>query len=297
MVAYNPCKSKITRLKTVYNQHRRYFRSIGDNRCPLIIFREDLNRILTKWTINGDKIILFIDANENLARGKIYQLLKKHKMRDLVESHTGQAGPITFHSGSYQIDGCFVTQDIDCHHAEFLPLWSIMGDHRGIIIDIPEQVLYGEQKLTIARSQARRLQCNRSTVRNKYNRNLFKQLVNHKIPHKIQQLCSQYYVENPAEGNILQEQIDRIKKDSMKFAEKKCRKIGMGAVPYSPSVLIWKNRRDLWSMVIRFHRGCKINRAIIKRKAKKFDIIAPLSTTLESAMAAKQKCATECERL
>jgi len=124
-------------------------------------------------------------------------------MRDLVKSYTGQLGPATFHSGSNQIDGCFVTQDIDCHHAEFLPLWSIMGDHRGIIVDIPEQVLYGEQKLKIARQQARRLQCNRSSVRNKYNKKLTKQLVNHKIPKKIQHLCSQYYVDNPDKGTTL----------------------------------------------------------------------------------------------
>ena len=71
MVAYNPCKSKNTRLKTVYSQQRRFYRSKGDNRCPRVIFREDLDRILARWTTNGDKIILFIDANENLAKGKI----------------------------------------------------------------------------------------------------------------------------------------------------------------------------------------------------------------------------------
>ena len=53
----------------------------------------------------------------------------------------------------------------------------------------------------------------------------------------------------------------------------------------------------MWSIVIRFHQGRTINRAIIKLKAKKFDIIAPLSTTLESAMAVTQKCAAEFERL
>ena len=83
----------------------------------------------------------------------------------------------------------------------------------------------------------------------------------------------------------------------MIHSEKKCRKLGMGAVPYSPSVLIWKNRRDIWTLVIRFHKGCTINRAIIKRKAKKFGISAPLSSTLSSATAAKKKCADEFERL
>ena len=83
----------------------------------------------------------------------------------------------------------------------------------------------------------------------------------------------------------------------MIHAEKKCRKLGLGMVPYSPVVLIWKNLRDVWSLVIRFHKGYKINSAIIKRKAKKSNIISPLSSTLESATATKQKCATEFERL
>ena len=92
-------------------------------------------------------------------------------MRDLVKSYTGQLGPTSFHIGSKQIDSCFVTNNVDCYYAEFLPLWPIMGDHQGILIDVPEQVLYGEQKLKITRPQARRLQCNCSTIRNKYSKN------------------------------------------------------------------------------------------------------------------------------
>ena len=297
MVAYRPCISKHSSLHTVYAQQRRYFRRNGDNRCPVIIFREDIDKILTKWTAKGDKIILFIDANENIAKGKMRQLLKKHNMRDLVQSYTGQPGPATFHAGTNQIDGCFGTPDVDCHHAEFLPLNSIMGDHRGIIIDIPEQVLYGEQKLKIARPQGRRLQCSRSAIWNKYNNKLTQNLILYKVPQKIQQLCSRYYFTHPKEGDILQETIDRVKKESMVHAEKKCRKFGMGAVPYSPAVLIWKNRRDVWTLVIQYLKGRTINRAIINRKAKKFGIVAPLNCTLSSATTYKKKCADEFERL
>lgn len=95
-----------------------------------------------------------------------------------------------------------------------------MGDHRGIIINIPDQVLYREQKLKLSRPQARRIQRNRSTVQNKYNRKLTKQLVKHKIPQKIQQLCCQHYARHPDRGDNLQEQIDRVEKESMKHAEK-----------------------------------------------------------------------------
>ena len=113
-----------------------------------------------------------------------------------------------------------------------------MGDQRGIMIDIPEQVLYGEQKLKISRPQGRRLQCSRSVTKNKYNTKLIKKLILYKVPNKIQQLCSPYYNTHPKEGDELQEQIDRIKKEFMIHSIKKCRKLGMGAVANSPSVLI-----------------------------------------------------------
>ena len=55
---------------------------------PSIHIQEDLNNILSKWKSNRDKIILFIDANQNLARGKLENLFKKDKMRDPVKSYT-----------------------------------------------------------------------------------------------------------------------------------------------------------------------------------------------------------------
>lgn len=58
----------------------------------------------------------------------------------------------------------------------YLPLWSIM-DHRGIIVDIPDQVLYGEQLLQITHSPGRRLQCNKSAVKSKYNNKIIKDLI------------------------------------------------------------------------------------------------------------------------
>ena len=65
----------------------------------------------------------------------------------------------------------------------------------------------------------------------------------------------------------------------------------MGNVPFSPNILIWKNRRDFWSLVIRHLKGHKVNRSIIKRRAKELNIIAPLSSTLDSARKARDFCA------
>ena len=56
----------------------------GDFRCPRLIFRQHLMEQLDKWQGNGDRIILMIDANENLQHGKLQRDLMKIGIRDLV---------------------------------------------------------------------------------------------------------------------------------------------------------------------------------------------------------------------
>ena len=102
-----------------------------------------------------------------------------------------------------------------------------------------------------------------------------------------------YYCHHKLEAKSLQESIDKVKMEAMHYAESKCRKYGMGNVPFSPKVLIWKNRHDFWSLVIRFHKGHKVSRSVIKRRAKEYGIVAPLSGNLASACSARHKCAQE----
>ena len=55
VVAYLPCKSKASatankqRRETVYNQQGRYFRGIGDVRCPRVIMVDHLGQQLADW--------------------------------------------------------------------------------------------------------------------------------------------------------------------------------------------------------------------------------------------------------
>ena len=240
MVAYQAPKTPCSHIKATYNQQKRYSKSTGNFRCPKKNFRADLDKILTEWRNKGDRVILFIDANENLKRDAIKKLTKKHNMHDMVKKYSGLPGPPTFFRGSTQIDGVFATDEVSCHFATYLPFFSLIGDHRGIVIDIPEQCLYGKQSITNCHPQRRRLQCNRHNVKQKYIKTLTKHLLLHKIPQKLQKLCSPYYCQHRLEAKSLQENIDKIKKEAMIHAESKCRKYGMGNVPFSPNILIWK---------------------------------------------------------
>ena len=63
------------------------------------------------------------------------------------------------------------------------------------------------------------------------------------------------------------EKIDRIKEETMKYAEKCCRKIHMGEVIFSPTLNNLGKIWGLWGLVRNVKEGNKINKARIKRKA------------------------------
>ena len=172
--------------------------------------------------------MVFIDANENLDNGPLICQLRKFHLRYLIRESTKTKGHPTHQTGSHQIDGVYASSDIDCVGARFLPFCSGIGDHRAIVIDIPGQVLLGEQRLKIVRPVARRLKCNNSVIAAIYIKKLMTQLKLHKIPEKNQQLIDTATTSPSPAFLQLQEQIARVKTDCMVSAEKKCRKFCMG---------------------------------------------------------------------
>ena len=73
-------------MHTVYRQHANYFRKTHGNRtCPRKLFRDQHIAQLAKCKDKGDKLILFIDANDCLKAGKFFKYLRKEVgMDDLV---------------------------------------------------------------------------------------------------------------------------------------------------------------------------------------------------------------------
>ena len=99
-------------------------------------------------------------------------------------------------------------------------LHSGLGDHRAIVIDIPDRVLFDEQRLKIVHPAARKLKCNNSVIVAIYIKELMTQLKRHKIPEKMQQLIDIATTSLSEAFLQLQEQIDRVKIDCMVSVEK-----------------------------------------------------------------------------
>ena len=100
---YNPCRSPRKAKRSTYQQHRRYFTMVeSDQTCPRTRFREDFIKQLEQWREAGDRLIVCMDANENIYRKQIGKFLTNEEglaMKEVVGDFTGQKLGATFFSG------------------------------------------------------------------------------------------------------------------------------------------------------------------------------------------------------
>ena len=282
--AYQPCITRKRSMSSTIAQQRRYWLLHGLRVCPRVKFREDLFNLLKQWRENGEKLILLMDANENLLSGPIERMLRHPDldMEDVIRRRSNMDGPATFIRGQRQIDGAWATKDIEVAAAGFLPFNFGAGDHRAIYVDVPLSSIIGSELHTITRPTARRLICNQEHVYSKYCDLLENYLLQHRVQEKLDFLASKQYLPISVRTAAL-ESIDTVVGEGMRMAEKRCRKLKMGAVPYSPELAKAGILIKLWSLVIRHKEGKNINSKYIRRIAKQCDLSGVLSCTMEIA--------------
>ena len=292
IVAYEACTSRKQAHSATIAQQRRYWRIHNDNRCPRRIFREQLCQALQGWRDAGEQLVLLLDSNENMTNGALSRMLQHEnlQMEDAVKIRSGYDGPNTFIRGSRQIDGAWVTPGLDVQSACFLPFFLGIGDHRGILLDISKASLIGGTSRSIARPSTRRLRCNREGIWIRYNNRLETYCRHHRLQSKINRLAANCNRTIDGTSGGL-EAIDAALTDGMKNAEKHCRKLRVGEVPFSGVLASAGLLVSLWGLIIRHHAGHNINTRRIRRMENKCNLTQSLSTS--SATARIRKIAAE----
>jgi exonuclease III len=130
---YSPCSNKKKDSGTVYQQHRRHLiNNLNDLTCPRVRFRDDLLRHMKQWRAAGERLVLCLDANENIYRAELgQQLTDLHGlgMREVVGDFTGKRLGATFFRGSEPIDAIWATSDLEVAHACVMPVGYGVGNH------------------------------------------------------------------------------------------------------------------------------------------------------------------------
>jgi hypothetical protein len=75
---YNPCGSGKLNSGTTYQQHRRFWvTQRKDLTCPRKRFHDDLVAQLIKWREEGDRLVVCLDANEDIYKKSLGKSLTK----------------------------------------------------------------------------------------------------------------------------------------------------------------------------------------------------------------------------
>jgi hypothetical protein len=274
------------------NQQRRFFEENGMMECPRRILLDDIQSQLQAWRQAGERLVVFIDANENTTNGPFHQMFGSPalQMREVVSHrhpdprwrHTA-----TYHKGDslgkWPIDGVYATPDLPFDAASWLQFMPHLGDHRFAVLDINLEALVGDSLLKIVRPVTRRLSCTLPEAVTAYNTRLNSYLHNHDFLPKLHHLYStRQGTFTPSQRQQL-ETLDRVRAEGMLHAEKKCRKLAMGNVDFSPEVDLAKKRRWVWQQVIKHLEGKRLSSSLIKRKARQCGIVGPFSVTLVQA--------------
>ena len=189
-------------------------------------------------------------------------------MVDAVKVRSTLPGPPTFARGSCQIDGAWVTPDVDVTRACFLPIFFGVGDHRATLMDIPVYSLLGGDIHKIARPTSRQLTCSNPEIMKKYNELLESYCIQHRIQQKLYSLFPPTFPPTPGQSRAL-EIIDQVLGEGMEHAENKCRKIRAGEVPFSEKIAKTGHKIKLWRLVLRHKATNTVNTWTIQRAAKR----------------------------
>jgi hypothetical protein len=80
----------------------------------------------------------------------------------------------------------------------------------------------------------------------------------------------------------------------MRYAEKKCRKIKSGRIPFLPKASLWIHRTQVYRSLLRYHAGQIKNRCNLKQAARRCQITDTMSLPIEEIFLRLKVCVDQC---
>ncbi|KAL7519284.1 hypothetical protein ACHAWF_000220, partial [Thalassiosira exigua] len=234
--------------------------------CPRKRFVKELVEQLERWRAEGDRLAVCLDANQNVYKKELDRALTDIDGLGMVEAvgaFTGVKLGATYFCGSKPIDAVWTTGDLEVVNACMMPVGYGVGDHRMFALDFTKTSFLGSELKKIIRPQARRLNTLIDGATETYVDQLEDLCEHHKIAPKLITAHRDAPDSESARNEV--SNADKLSEDLMKNAERKCRKLKNGHVPFSPESSIWIRRCQVYRSLLRFKAGKIRNRGNLKR--------------------------------
>ena len=147
-----------------------------------------------------------------------------------------------------------------------------IGDHR---VDFATQDLVGIHPPKVVRPTSRRLNTKLSGVADCYNKTL-EELI---LKHRLIERTGEAHLNHKSKKSFTKKlnSLDLELGDYMRHAEKKCRKIKSGRIPFSPEAALWIQQMQVYRSLLKYHAGRIRNQGNLKRTGIRCGIDNPLS--------------------
>jgi hypothetical protein len=241
----------------------------GKRTDPIDQFDADLKTFLLQCLQAEEHIVLGIDANTDTRAGDFPQILASIGILNIFQRKFGNTIPPTYARGSIPIDSIFVTASLLNSEAGFLP---IIGDHRALWLDIPQSIAFGRELENIQPVRPSRLSLQDPRIIKKYTDLVQAYLTEQDFAAKVSRLQDAMNCKCTDSEVAQYNELDAIRTEAILRANKRCRKLKMGNVPFSPRLVIhWKKILG-WKLVLRKTRGSKIDSKYLLRTLRSANI-------------------------
>ena len=282
--AYRPCVPSSLGVQTTFAQHQRVFDAQGRTRNPRQAILDDLGTAIKQWQEEGDQIVLLMDCNAEVGGSEVQDWIINLDLRESITTRHDLGQEVsTYQRGQNKIDGIFTSHAIEIKQCGYLPFDYFPSDHRGLWIDVNYTKVFGFLTEKSVRPNARRLKTNDANVVRKWQQVYSDFLEEHGLMRR------QFELESSIQGRTMTSSqiqeyntIVTLRTAGMDRAEKKCRKLKMGNVPFSPILELDRKKISLWTAVRKKKLGCKSSTRNIIRLGTLVGIDNPVGYSLDA---------------
>jgi hypothetical protein len=260
--AYRPVRNEVN-AGSAWNQQQIYGDDHGLNGNPHTRWLEDLTLLVQQWMSQGESVILMVDLNDDVVKGKTAKAIKMMGLREVITTQHSNL-EATFHRGSVSIDGIFVSskiQPIKCGYT------CSTSDHLCLWLDLDEETIFGTPQAGPSSNKIRRLQCSDPRTVERYTSLMYEEVLKRNIDMMAAALSNEkrHYTHVEAQQ---WEKLDRTLLKIRLKAERKCRKLRTGAMQWTPELSMLSITKKFWFLAQKKISGLRVDTKYFKRVAR-----------------------------
>ena len=256
-------------MENVYAQQQAALLKMKHTQSVITTFWSDFWKEVDGWLSKGEQLILCGDWNTDVYDARFREEFEKRNLLPATTGrHRGQAPP-TYNKGSTPIDEIFVSRGLEISGSGYLDHGTNEGDHCPLWVDISTESALGINPPKVNSIHARRLTMKDTNTVNKYNTVLQEEFDKKKVYTRALDLYNQYSGKLTPTQMAEYDDLDYVRSQAMKKAERKCRKLHMGALPWSPTLQHSRNRIQYIKLTIRRKKGRRVSARYLMRLSRK----------------------------